>query len=1633
MASMKCPACGGTCNFVYGQGYVCDHCPNVYDGVEISDSIIDKLNSANAKRTEEYDFDGALRICYEVLEEQPDSQEANWCALLAEYQIIYLQNDEGEYVPTFLNPDVEVPLNKCKYYSKLNISYRTMADNIEKMRVLVVREAKSIPDYDVFISYRQHIGRNSKMETEESAWADEFYKLLSKQTGDNKLRVFYDKASLDSSNAGWEPHIYAALRSAKFLVLMGSSIDNINSTWVKNEWKRFIAYRNMGREKTVAVLAKNIDPMKLPDIALRTGQMIKADDKGWQEKLVKRANDACKENKDVPYLLNEAETFIQCRNFKKAKLTYLKVCNIEPRNSKAYWGLLMCKLKAMDDYDLIKGRKKLIKINEYNDAVRYAVGKEKDHYSEICNAQLTHNTNGYDRTNYNIWLKKSKVKRFFKKVAIIASVLVVCAFGVYSYFGISNPISYEIEGNQATLSGKSIYFNLVVKNLEVDTYNDYPVVKIGDGALQNSKIKSVKLSDSVNEIGDGAFANCKSLTTFEMSNCTYIGANAFNSCVNLKELKIGITDTTVIAGDAFFNLNKNVTVSVPTVAEKAMAKLKAEYPDVTFATYTQDKVEECKYFIAKLSSVSNESDTDIQKAENLYNALNASEKAQITNYGILQNARLCYNAVSAINAIGTVTLNSGAVISQAENLYGALTAEQKKAVSNYTNLTTARAVYNTMAQIAEIGEVQINSEPKIVKAEEAYLALSYEQRDLVTNYSTLTAARTRVDTLLAAEVTAKITQIGSVVNLDSEPLIMAAESAYNGLTEGQKNKVTNHDALTDARAVYNTIKAIDNIGEITITSNGAIETAQKLFDGLTSAQQLKVINHGELDDASAVYNVMKLINVLGIISVESLPAIEQAEIAYANLNTERQAKIGNYEKLTNSRKAYTVVAAIEEIGKLNEESGPQLDSVQSLYDGLTANQKNLVGNYTLFDNLKKAFGVIELIEAIDNYIEVESYTGISKAEKSYNNLTSGQKNLVNNYPDLSEALDIYKAVDAINKIGSITINSNSAITAAENQFESLDEEQKLRVSNSSDLQDALAVYPVVEKINAIGMVNIYSLNNIITAESEYASLSAVRQAKVTNYGVLTDSRAAYGTVVLIEDIGKVSENSGTKIEVAQKSYKELTNSQQNLVSNADTLKDATKIYGVLSEINNIGDISLESLSIISSAESAYSSLNSSQKELITNYKVLTTARAIYNLETVVDNLGTLVLGSGENYNYKTLTTSNMVVELNNRAKREAIDSVTREGFKLFTASENNAFFEVFPNFKIVRYDLSKNQTVGETFTITSACTNIGLIGNHTFTYTDSQIKFESRYSNISLELWNFNITSPKGKSAIDATEVPSQYSVTLNFVGTNAIRGADGSNGAKGDAGKSSLTLSVISGKDGEAGISGANAISANALKINILSGAVVSMYGGVGGNGGNGGNGASCNVSNDGYAQCGHGGLGGNGGLGGHAIAADSTVISNNGNFEIYGGNGGSGGNGGNGGNNSDTGTDKPDHGGNGGNGGNGGIGGCAIKANTIKVTGNAIKVTGGDGAVGGNGGDGGNGHSNTWYPNGTRGGNAGNGGNGGDGGASLSVVSSNAIMSAGTASIGGSAGAIGKNAGNSKYNGTPGNKGNDGIDGER
>lgn len=103
----------------------------------------------------------------------------------------------------------------------------------------------------------------------------------------------------------------------------------------------------------------------------------------------------------------------------------------------------------------------------------------------------------------------------------------------------------------------------------------------------------------------------------------------------------------------------------------------------------------------------------------------------------------------------------------------------------------------------------------------------------------------------------KINAIGTVTP-DSGDAIAAARSAYDALTDAQKEQVTNADTLTAAEARYTDViaidgveKAIDAIGEVTLTSGDAIAAARAAYDALTDSQKAEVSNYDTLLAAEA--------------------------------------------------------------------------------------------------------------------------------------------------------------------------------------------------------------------------------------------------------------------------------------------------------------------------------------------------------------------------------------------------------------------------------------------------------------------------------------------------------------------------------------------------------------------------------------------------------------------------------------------------------------------------------------------------------------------------------------------------------------------------------------------------------------
>ncbi len=162
-------------------------------------------------------------------------------------------------------------------------------------------------------------------------------------------------------------------------------------------------------------------------------------------------------------------------------------------------------------------------------------------------------------------------------------------------------------------------------------------------------------------------------------------------------------------------------------------------------------------------------------------------------------------------------------------------------------------------------EIAFEDEEAIAAARAAYDLLTEEQKELVTNYKVLTDAEDSLDHLKAAAVDDYIDAIPSETERDFEQAILNARTAYDSLTEKQKALVENYEELTAAEERLNVLKAgavialIDAIPEeISLDHEQIIAQARTAYDSLTDVQKNLVTNSNKLVTAERKLEILKL-------------------------------------------------------------------------------------------------------------------------------------------------------------------------------------------------------------------------------------------------------------------------------------------------------------------------------------------------------------------------------------------------------------------------------------------------------------------------------------------------------------------------------------------------------------------------------------------------------------------------------------------------------------------------------------------------------------------------------------------------------------------------------------------------------
>ena len=274
----QCTVCGGVLKD-FGTYYKCESCDaefRVDEGMtqEEADTYFRRLNDfEDAERNLSVSppkFDRAESEYELIVRKYPDWSAGYWGLVRAKFGIKFERDSDGKAVPSCYKSTYE-DFRNTKEYEKafkyaeteeLRQTYQKMAEYIARVAKDWREEAQKY-DYDVFISFKA-----SDEEGGETSDSREMQNLYTYLTGEG-FRVFFSPVTLRAEGYGGkrsEPYIFNALDKAKALIVYGSRAEYFESTWVRNEWQRYLRAMEKGKKPkdSLILVYDGFNPKTLP-------------------------------------------------------------------------------------------------------------------------------------------------------------------------------------------------------------------------------------------------------------------------------------------------------------------------------------------------------------------------------------------------------------------------------------------------------------------------------------------------------------------------------------------------------------------------------------------------------------------------------------------------------------------------------------------------------------------------------------------------------------------------------------------------------------------------------------------------------------------------------------------------------------------------------------------------------------------------------------------------------------------------------------------------------------------------------------------------------------------------------------------------------------------------------------------------------------------------------------------------------------------------------------------------------------------------------------------------------------------------------------------------------------------------
>ena len=269
MTSLKCKMCGGSLEIASGESVaVCEYC-----GTRQTLPRLDSERKANLyDRASHFwrsnEFDRAIGIYEQILAADGTDAESYWSLVLCRYGIEYVEDPAShKRIPTVNRTQTKSIFTDEDYLAALRYAdgyqraiYEEEAAAIDRIQKGILDVSRREAPFDVFLCYKES-DRNGRR-TVDSVLAMDLYKELTAEG----YRVFFSRITLeDKLGTAYEPYIYAALTSARVMIVVGTRPEHFNAVWVKNEWSRYLALIHAGETKYLIPAYRAMDPYDLPE------------------------------------------------------------------------------------------------------------------------------------------------------------------------------------------------------------------------------------------------------------------------------------------------------------------------------------------------------------------------------------------------------------------------------------------------------------------------------------------------------------------------------------------------------------------------------------------------------------------------------------------------------------------------------------------------------------------------------------------------------------------------------------------------------------------------------------------------------------------------------------------------------------------------------------------------------------------------------------------------------------------------------------------------------------------------------------------------------------------------------------------------------------------------------------------------------------------------------------------------------------------------------------------------------------------------------------------------------------------------------------------------------------------------